>query len=69
MSCYAQVWLIFANQTEEDILVRKELEECQAQNPGRFHLWCAHTHTILHVTRTAPHRADTDSPPVVFPIP
>jgi len=34
-----EVWLIFANQTEEDILVRKELEECQAQNPGRFHLW------------------------------
>lgn len=30
-----EVWLIFANQTEEDILLRKELESIPS---GRFHL-------------------------------
>lgn len=31
--------LLFANQTEEDILLRKELEEVEAANPGRFKIW------------------------------
>lgn len=31
-----ELWLIFANQTEEDILLRKELEAIQSD---RFHLW------------------------------
>lgn len=31
-----ELWLIFANQTEEDILLRKELEAIQGD---RFHLW------------------------------
>ncbi|XP_040312935.1 NADH-cytochrome b5 reductase 2 [Herpailurus yagouaroundi] len=31
--------LIFANQTEEDILVRKELEEVARTNPEQFSLW------------------------------
>lgn len=31
-----ELWLIFANQTEEDILLRKELEEIPKD---RFHLW------------------------------
>lgn len=31
--------LLFANQTEEDILLRKELEEIQSENPIRFHVW------------------------------
>lgn len=31
-----EMWLIFANQTEEDILLRKELE---AIPNDRFHLW------------------------------
>ena len=31
--------LLFANQTEEDILLRKELEEVQAEYPDRFKLW------------------------------
>ncbi|XP_057551458.1 NADH-cytochrome b5 reductase 2 [Hippopotamus amphibius kiboko] len=31
--------LIFANQTEEDILVRKELEEVARTHPNQFHLW------------------------------
>jgi cytochrome-b5 reductase len=31
-----QLWLIFANQTEEDILLRKELESLPKD---RFHLW------------------------------
>jgi len=31
--------LLFANQTEEDILLRKELEEVQAEHPDRFKLW------------------------------
>ncbi|KAM8815918.1 NADH-cytochrome b5 reductase 2 [Rhynchonycteris naso] len=31
--------LIFANQTEEDILMRKELEEVTRTHPGQFNLW------------------------------
>ncbi|NXB92178.1 NB5R3 reductase, partial [Vidua chalybeata] len=31
--------LLFANQTEKDILLRSELDEIQAQNPGRFKCW------------------------------
>ncbi|NXU46750.1 NB5R3 reductase, partial [Drymodes brunneopygia] len=31
--------LLFANQTEKDILLRAELEEIQAQHPGRFKCW------------------------------
>lgn len=31
--------LLFANQTEEDILLRKELEAVQAEHPDRFKLW------------------------------
>jgi len=34
-----KLWLIYANKTEEDILVRKELEECAAKDPDRFKLW------------------------------
>ncbi|XP_061920670.1 NADH-cytochrome b5 reductase 3-like [Entelurus aequoreus] len=31
--------LLFANQTEKDILLRPELEEIQVNNPQRFKLW------------------------------
>ncbi|CAL8242186.1 unnamed protein product [Merluccius merluccius] len=31
--------LLFANQTEKDILLRPELEEIQANHPDRFKLW------------------------------
>ncbi|NXC69022.1 NB5R3 reductase, partial [Anhinga anhinga] len=31
--------LLFANQTEKDILLRSELEEIQVQNPDRFKCW------------------------------
>ncbi|NXW23915.1 NB5R3 reductase, partial [Circaetus pectoralis] len=31
--------LLFANQTEKDILLRSDLEEIQVQNPGRFKCW------------------------------
>jgi len=31
--------LLFANQTEEDILLRNELEEVQKNHPDRFKLW------------------------------
>lgn len=31
--------LLFANQTEDDILLRQELEEVAAENPDRFKLW------------------------------
>lgn len=31
--------LLFANQTEKDILLRPELEEIQVDNPDRFKLW------------------------------
>ena len=31
--------LLFANQSEDDILVRGELEAIQAQHPDRFKLW------------------------------
>ncbi|XP_050700349.1 NADH-cytochrome b5 reductase 3-like isoform X2 [Eriocheir sinensis] len=34
-----QLALLFANQTEADILLRQELEEAQAQNPDKFKLW------------------------------
>ncbi|XP_071100019.1 NADH-cytochrome b5 reductase 3-like isoform X1 [Haliotis cracherodii] len=34
-----EMWLLFANQTEEDILLRPELEEIQNKYPKRFHLW------------------------------
>ncbi|KAK7014740.1 NADH-cytochrome b5 reductase 2, partial [Halocaridina rubra] len=34
-----QLALIFANQTETDILLRHELEEVQAQHPDKFKLW------------------------------
>ena len=31
--------LLFANQTEDDILLREELEDVQKQFPERFKLW------------------------------
>lgn len=31
--------LLFANQTEDDILVRSDLEEIQKKYPNRFKLW------------------------------
>ena len=31
--------LLFANQTESDILLREELEEAAASNPDRLRLW------------------------------
>jgi cytochrome-b5 reductase len=34
-----EVWLLFANQTEDDILLRKELEDLSDLYPSRFHLW------------------------------
>jgi cytochrome-b5 reductase len=33
-----ELWLIFANQTEKDILLREELEEVAEAHPQRFHL-------------------------------
>ncbi|KAK7098427.1 NADH-cytochrome b5 reductase 3-like isoform X2 [Littorina saxatilis] len=33
------LWLVFANQTENDILLRTELEEIQQAHPDRFKLW------------------------------
>ncbi|XP_022913199.1 NADH-cytochrome b5 reductase 2 isoform X2 [Onthophagus taurus] len=34
-----ELCLLFANQTEKDILVRKELEECAEKYPQQFKLW------------------------------
>lgn len=34
-----ELWLLFANQSENDILLRKELEEVAEQHKDRFHLW------------------------------
>jgi cytochrome-b5 reductase len=34
-----EVWLLFANQSQEDILLREELEQCVKNSNGRFHLW------------------------------
>lgn len=31
--------LLFANQTEADILLREELEEAVAEHPGRLKIW------------------------------
>jgi cytochrome-b5 reductase len=34
-----KIWLIFANQTEQDILLRDELQQLAASNSDRFKLW------------------------------
>jgi len=34
-----QLYLLFANQTEKDILLRAELDDLAASYPSRFHLW------------------------------
>jgi len=34
-----KIWLIFANQTEADILLREELEALASKNSDRFQLW------------------------------
>lgn len=34
-----QCFLLFANQTEKDIILREDLEELQARHPNRFKLW------------------------------
>lgn len=34
-----QLALLFANQTERDILVRQELEEVAKEHPQQFKLW------------------------------
>jgi cytochrome-b5 reductase len=34
-----EIFLIFANQTESDILLKSELDEIAAANPTNFHLW------------------------------
>ncbi|KAH9397244.1 PREDICTED: NADH-cytochrome b5 reductase 3-like [Rhagoletis zephyria] len=34
-----QIWLLYANQTEADILLRKELEEVKEKHSERFQLW------------------------------
>jgi cytochrome-b5 reductase len=34
-----KIWLLFANQTEQDILLRDELEQFAATNSDRFKLW------------------------------
>lgn len=38
--------LLFANQTEDDILLRKELDDLAQQHPGRFKVW----YTLDNVT-------------------
>lgn len=43
-----QLWLLFANQSEDDILLRKELEEVRDSHPERFHLWYAHVHISFY---------------------
>ncbi|XP_022083644.1 NADH-cytochrome b5 reductase 3-like isoform X1 [Acanthaster planci] len=35
----SQLWLLFANQTEKDILLRPELEEISQEHGDRFKLW------------------------------
>ncbi|XP_060074044.1 NADH-cytochrome b5 reductase 3-like isoform X2 [Ylistrum balloti] len=34
-----ELFLLFANQTENDILLRTELEDIATKHPSRFHLW------------------------------
>jgi cytochrome-b5 reductase len=33
------LWMLYANQTENDILLRKELEEVEKEHSDRFKLW------------------------------
>lgn len=35
----SKLWLLLANQSEDDILLRNELEALQKENPDRFSLW------------------------------
>lgn len=35
----SKLWLLLANQSEDDILLRNELETLQKENPDRFSLW------------------------------
>lgn len=54
----SEVWLLFANQTEDDILLRTELEDLESEHHGRFHLWFTLDHpsdgmySTLTVSRT-----------------
>lgn len=41
-----EVWLLFANQSEEDILMRETLEEFASHHSEQFHLW----YTVDRVT-------------------
>ncbi|CAF0931809.1 unnamed protein product [Brachionus calyciflorus] len=41
-----KVSLIFANNTEDDIITRKELEELQLNNPDKFKIWYTVTKSI-----------------------
>lgn len=34
-----KMWLLFANQTADDILLREDLESIKKEHPNRFHLW------------------------------
>ncbi|KAH7301612.1 hypothetical protein KP509_23G034600 [Ceratopteris richardii] len=34
-----QIFLIYANRTEEDIMLRKELDKLAEENPSQFQLW------------------------------
>ncbi|KAI6189612.1 NADH-cytochrome b5 reductase 3 isoform X1 [Aphelenchoides bicaudatus] len=34
-----KIWLLFANQTEEDILLREELDHLAKEHVDRFHVW------------------------------
>ncbi|CAF1488571.1 unnamed protein product [Rotaria sp. Silwood1] len=36
---YIKIWLLYANKTEQDILLRSELEQLAASNTDRFKLW------------------------------
>ncbi|CAF1351827.1 unnamed protein product [Rotaria sordida] len=36
---YIKIWLLYANKTEQDILLRSELEQLAALNSDRFKLW------------------------------
>ncbi|KAG8518059.1 NADH-cytochrome b5 reductase 1 [Galemys pyrenaicus] len=59
-----QCFLLFANQTENDIILREDLEELQAQHPSRMKLWF----TLDHPPKGTPQPPFLDVPkPGPFP--
>ncbi|XP_009187970.2 NADH-cytochrome b5 reductase 1 isoform X1 [Papio anubis] len=64
-----QCFLLFANQTEKDIILREDLEELQARYPNRFKLWFTLDHPpkgILPISGHPTNPSSSKSKPCPF---